>query len=56
LIEIGIGTALFGLVVAFSALIYEFLTVIMPKLLRKLTKKFKGFMRKFICIFYGGKA
>ena len=56
LIEIGIGTALFGIVVAFSALIHEFLRGIMPKVLKFVTRKFKSLMRKFLCAFYGGKA
>ncbi len=56
LIELGLGTALFGLVVAFSALIYEFLSATLPKLFKASSRFFKSKMKKFICLFYGGRA
>ncbi len=54
LIEIGLGTALFGLVTALSAFIYQFLFGTIPGVLKNITKRFKKLLKTILCYFYGG--
>jgi hypothetical protein len=56
LIELGLGTVLFALVVASAALIYEFLFGILPKAIKKLTALCKKYLKKFCLYLYGGNA
>ena len=56
LIELGLGTVLFSLVTAISALVHEFLFGIVPKILKFLTVKFKRYMKVLYCYLYGGIA
>ncbi len=56
LIEIGIGTAVFGIVTAIAALIYEFLFGVIPKAIKGLTKYFVRYLKKVSSFLYGGNA
>lgn len=55
LIEIGIGTILFGVVTASAAIIYEFLFSIVPKTLKCITQYFLKYLKTMIAFVYGGK-
>lgn len=54
LIEIGIGTVVFGIVTAIAALIYEFLFGIIPRAIKSLTKFFVMYLKKVSNFLYGG--
>lgn len=56
LIEIGVGTVLFSVVIAIVGLIYEFLFGVVPKTLKKLTQLFKAALHRARCVIFGGKA
>jgi len=56
LVEIGIGTVVFGIVTAVSALIYEFLFGVVPKAIKGLTKIFIMYLKKVSSFLYGGNA
>ena len=54
LIEIGIGTALFAIVTALAALIYEFIFGVMPRLLKSLTRFTVRMIKTIVAYIYGG--
>ncbi len=56
LIEIGLGTVLFSLVVAVAALIYEFFFGILPKGVKFFTRQFVRYCKSIYKFLYGGKA
>lgn len=56
LIEIGIGTVVFGIVTAIAALIYEFLFGVVPRAIKALTKLFVMYLKKVSSFLYGGNA
>ena len=56
LIELGLGTVLFSLVIAISAMIYEFLFGVLPRTVKWLTKKFIENIKLLFCYLYGGNA
>ncbi len=54
LIELGLGTVLFALVTAISAVSYEFIFGITPRILKKITKFFVSNWKKLMSCIYGG--
>ncbi len=56
LIELGLGTVLFGLVTAIGALIRDLLTRFFPKLIRYLVRLYVAVLKKVRCMIYGGVA
>lgn len=56
LIEIGIGTVVFGIVTALAAFIYELLFSIIPRSVRLISRLLVKYLKKISFFLYGGKA